>query len=344
MHILFSPTGSDATGCHRIIYPLRALPSSDFTIEILNLSQIDEQLGRADLILLQCLIGPQQHQLISKLRNAGKPIIIDYDDDMSSLPEVKLQEIGMSQRDITANWTRYLDSADLITVTTEMLARAVKRFTSTPITVLPNLIRKEDYELTELYDPFDEDQDIRILFTASESHKKDFNFIKPILKFLGEHYPTTIISHGKLDFIYSCPGYRGQAMHIPLCDYGSYYQRLMELKPHVIIAPLRATPLNICRSNLKFLQAGVLKAAFIATNLAPYQGISKDEAILTETRLGWWWQLRKLIKNKNKARALGLNAHKQTRNYILEDHIHLWINTYNNLYASRHTKRNRKST
>jgi len=339
VHILFSPTGSDATGNHRIIYPLNALSKSESKIktsyEILVSSKLEEQLSRAAFVLLQCLAGPQQHQLLDRIHRAGKKVIIDYDDDMSSLSDIKLKEARMSQDEITTNWIKYLQTADLITVTTEMLAKRIRELTSTSVKVLPNLIRREDFLLTKDYDPFQQSRtNIRILYTASESHKKDFEYILPILKWVGEHYPITIISQGSLDFIYSCPKYRGAAQHVPACEYGSYYQRLMELNPHIIIAPLRATPLNVCRSNLKFLQAGVLKTAFIGTNLPPYQSIPKKSAILTTSKLGWWWNLRKLIKDWDKIKYLGSQANKEVEKNILEDHIHLWSDVYQDLYDS----------
>jgi len=330
--------GVDATSCHRVIYPLQALPAEDYSSEALKIYRLDEQLESSDIVLFQCLAGATEKNLpiISHIQKQGKKVIIDYDDDFSSLPDVKLKQIGKSQDDITVEWKAYLQAADLITVTTSTLANRVKSFTDKPVKILPNLIRKADFDCARDYDPFEDTSEIRILYSCSSSHALDFKYIALILKWLGERYSNVkIISQGSFGFTYFCPKYRGRTKHYPKIPYSSYYQSLLEIQPHIFIAPLRVNQYNICRSDLKYLQSATIKAAFIGNNLPPYHGIKKKTAILTDTRFGWLWNLRKLIKNLDKARSMGRAARRNIReHFILEDHIRLWSNTYDELLCS----------
>ena len=124
---------------------------------------------------------------------------------------------------------------------------------SKPIRVLPNLLRKTDLAPVD-YDPFDDLSSFRILYSCSESHQRDFKYIMPVLKKIGEWYPNVkIISHGSLDFGYQCPKYRGKHRHYAKTSYNSYYKYIQEFKPHVFIAPLTFTPHNAARSDLKYL-------------------------------------------------------------------------------------------
>lgn len=327
--VLFNAVDSEATGLQRLVYPLQALAPNNFTYEAVNTSDIRDQLRSADFVLLQCLIGPQQHSLVEYIHSQNKKVVIDYDDDFSNLPENLVKRLGMSRDGIVSNWIKYLKTADLITVPTNQLARRVRSYTSKPIKVLPNFIRQEDFKTTEDYSPFDNTDEIRIIYSCSESHKRDFNYIAPVLKRIGEWYPQVkIISHGGLDFGYHCPTYKGKHRHYTKVSYNSYYKFLKDIKPHIFIAPLTVTPHNVARSNLKYLQAGVMKAAFVASNLEPYAK-TKNNALLPEFKLGWLWQLRKLIKNPNLAKELGIRASEDVeKHFVLENNIHLWRDAY----------------
>jgi glycosyltransferase involved in cell wall biosynthesis len=248
----------------------------------------------------------------------------------------------MSQDDIFRDWVKYLQAADLVTTTTEMLAGRISSFTKSPVKVLPNYVRRED--VCDDYDPFEDLKEIRIIYSCSESHQGDFKFIVPVLKRLGEAYPQVkIISHGGLDFGYHYPWYKGKMKHLRKVSYNSYYKFLQEEKPHIFIAPLLATPHNVSRSDLKYLQAGALKAAFVGSNLEPYASLrkKKSSAILTDFKLGWWWQLRKLIRNPSLARDMGQKAFEDVRdNFVLEDHIGLWEDTFSDLVVDGCTRQN----
>lgn len=330
---LINAVDSEATGCQRIIYPVQALVREGFSFEAVNTADIRSQLRKADLVLLQCLIGPEQHDLIDYIHRQNKKVVVDYDDDFSSLPTNLIERIGYSQKQISENWKKYLRSADLITVPCEELAKRVKNFTDKPVKVLPNLIRKEDFETTRDYDPFVDTDEIRIIYSCSESHLKDFISYGSILKKIGErHKNVRIISHGGLNFGYYFPKYKGKSRHYPKISYNSYFKFLRQVNPHIFIAPLRSTPHNIARSNLKYLQAGVAKAAFVGSHLSPYHNLPETSAITPKFDLTWWWHLRKLIKNPDLAKKMGLAASKDILNsYILENHIDLWKDAYNEI-------------
>ena len=154
--LLINAVDSEASGCQRLIYPVQSLAKNrGFEFEAVNTSDIRAQLRTTDIVLLQCLIGPQQHDLIKHIQSAGKPVIIDYDDDFSALPKNLVERIGQSRKSIEKNWAKYLKTADMITVPCDALARRVRTYTSKPIRVLPNLLRKTDLAPVD-YDPFDD--------------------------------------------------------------------------------------------------------------------------------------------------------------------------------------------
>lgn len=348
MKILFSPIDSEATSCQRIIYPLRALEKakkdlpSDMKVEIdvLNTSKLDEQLKWADLVVLQCLIGMGSYSLVEQIKASNKKIVIDYDDNFSALPENIREILNLPQTEITENWKKYLQIADLITVSTNSLAQVVKSFTENhggarrieKVRVLPNLIRRSDHADSYSYMPWDSDE-FRIIYSCSESHLDDIKYISPVLNWASKLYSKiVIISQGGIDFTYLNSEFKGKAAHQGKVPFDSYLKTLREIKPHIFIAPLLDTPHNVCRSNLKYLQSGLLKCPFICNNLPPYTDVKHGiTGFKSNSKLKWLWFLRKLVKDKNLMINLGQNAYQHSSKFILENHIDLWYETYKKL-------------
>ena len=335
MKIVYAPVGACATGFHRLVYPLEVLSKSFTDIEIEPLNLLNKnQIDSADIFVTQCAIGTKAMGFLFECRKKGKKIVIDYDDSFADLPEIKLKEIKLTSKEVTANWIRYLDLADLITVSCDPLKNRVESFTSTPVKVVPNLILKSDYEEFEDYRP--DRSKVSILYSCSDSHIKDFNFIAPVLKWVGEAYSNVVIvSHGNLNFTYLCPKYKGKALHVENGPYSLYYDALREIQPSIFIAPLMPSIYNNCRSNLKYLQSALVKAAFVGTNLPPYKNVKHNKTgLLPFTRLSWWWSLRRLVKNPKLLSGLGDSAYKDLKSYLLEDNALLWRDTYRSILTT----------
>jgi len=325
--ILFNPVDSEATGCQRLIYPLKALEKRHIYSEILNTQDVRKQLKKAKLVYLQCLIGPQQRELLDYCKSQNKTIIIDYDDNYAELPDHVLSRFNMSRSEILENWKYYLNAADFITVPCDQLFYEIGNYTKKPIAILPNYIPEFEYHASKDYDPFKDIESIRLLYSCSESHLDDFKFITTALKWIGEKYPQVqIITNGKLNFTYYCPEYTGNSTHVPRTSYGSYYRMLRDIKPHIFIAPVLNNTYNRCRSDLKALQAATIKAAFVGSDIGVYNKLIHGyKGYLTyNLNLMWFWYLRKLILNIEKTKLFGEIAYDCAKNHILEYNINKW--------------------
>lgn len=342
--ILYHAIDSGATGSQRILRPLELLTARGAVIEQLNKNIITDQLKDADLVVLQCLVGPEELDLVKQIKASKAKLVIDYDDNFQALPFVVRNRIPHSQETIAHTWAQYLQLADLVTVTCYQLFDVVWNYTK-KVFVLPNYLLKKDIVARE-FNPFADTSEIRILFSGSESHADDFKWICPVLKWLGEHYPQVrIISHGKLDFTYYCPTYKGKATHVLGCDYNFYYDVLQRLQPHIFIAPLNRNSYADCRSNLKYYQAGAVKAAFVCSDSPAYSNVAHGiSGFMPAYRLTWWWYLRTLIRDPKFGRMLGENAYWDTVNNTLESHINRWVFAYESLIEDTpHATRHRQS-
>ena len=328
LKILFNPVDSEASGCQRLIYPLMALKEKyGIDYEIINAYDSKVQLRKADLVWLQCLVGPQQRELLAYCKKQGVKLAIDYDDFFAGVPKNIQERLGMTPEEISQNWHYYLQNADLITVPCEALAREVSKVSSKPVVILPNLIQKKTYEDFKDYNPFQDTSELRILYSCSESHLQDFQFLTPILSWLGTLFPKVrILTNGKLNFTYYDPAFKGKASHISSVSYGAYYNTLRQHQPHIFLAPLLVNTYNQCRSDLKFQQASLLKCGFLGSDIETYDAVEHDVTGLLSSnyKLSWLWNLRKLIKDPKKTQKMGETAYAELGSYLLENHTHLW--------------------
>lgn len=339
LKIIYSAVDSEATGSQRIINPLKALEAAGWAeLQVLNSEDIRPQLKWAKLLVLQCLVGPQQFEMLQKVKSSGIPIVIDYDDNFADLPSHVLRRLNLKKEEAAENWRKYLELATCVTVPCQALADKIKKITKgkAKVKILPNCLLDREYRPAKDYFP-KEDGSVRILYSCSDSHREDFEWIGPVLKKLGSWYPeVVIISQGNLDFSYHYPDYSGKVEHHLPAPYLSYHEKLREIQPHICIGPLLPNEHAICRSHIKYLQAASIKAAFVGSDLPPYRSsvAHNINGLLASHRLSWFWQLRKLIKDPEYRRGLARNAYEEAGQWLLDKHLLKWYTLYSTLRAS----------
>jgi len=340
LKIVYNSVDSEATGCQRVLNPLKIMQDRGLIeTQIINRSDARKQAKWADVLFLQCLIGPQNFDLLALYQKEGIPVVVDYDDNFAHLPPNILSRIGLSSEDAKNNWIKYLNMADAVTCPSHYLAQRIK-FYSKPkrVCILPNYLTEEEYTGSKDYSPWKVGEDeIRILYSCSDTHQEDLQWVGSLLCYLGEAYPQVrIITQGSLDFKYLFPYYKGKSSHALYAPYKSYHQSLREIAPHICLGPLLNNEHAYSRSDIKYLQTASIKAAFVGSNSPPYQEtvISGYTGLLpSNSKLSWWWSLRKLIRNPELIRSIGEAAYKHAGQFLLKDHVESWFWVFNDLVS-----------
>lgn len=334
MKLLLSVPDGEATSHHRVLNPINELVRLGLAeFQILNQNELNHQLKWADLILLQCLLGPQQVELIKKIKSTGKPLIIDYDDDFSALPPHVLDRFKITQSEAEINWRYYLQSADYLTTSCEYLKERMLLSSERPeqdIKILLNCLLPREYDPAREYSPRENGNEVRILYSCADSHLADFKWISPVLSWLGNHYPNVSIeTQGTLKFGFHNPTYKGKTRHHSFAPYLVYHESLRNISPHITIGPLLPNTHAKSRSNIKYLQSASVKSAFVASAEPPYSCIQHGKTgFLAKNRLQWWWYLRKLIRNPNLRKQMAENAFEDAESYLIGNHIEKWNQFY----------------
>ena len=342
LKIVYNSVDSEATGCQRVLNPLRLLQDRGLIeTQVINRSDARKQTAWADILFLQCLVGPQNFELVKLYQKEGVPVIIDYDDNFANLPPSILNRMGLSSEDARGNWIKYLSMADAISCPSAYLAKCIRQYSGARnVHLLPNYLTEEEYAGAKDFSPWKMgDEEVRILYSCSDTHKKDLEWIGSLLTYLGEAYPQVrVITQGSLDFKYLFPQYKGKASHALYAPYKSYHESLREIAPHICLGPLLNSEYAYSRSDIKYLQTASIKAVFVGSNAPPYQEtvIPGFTGLLpSDYKLAWWWNLRKLICNPEITKKMGEAAYTHAGQFLLKDHVEKWFSMFQDVLDSR---------
>lgn len=198
----------------------------------------------------------------------GVPVVVDCDDLFTHLDETNQSfHIGHEASDCRRAWDGYFALADVLTTTTPTLAAALPVPRGTPVRIVPNFVRPDDYDADRR--PHD---DVRIMFSgASGGHWREFEFLTPVLREIMAAYPQTkMVINGFLpaDWL-DIP----RVYALRWCDVPAYFRLLRHVAPDIGLAPLVPTPFNAGKSGIKYYEYAMAGAAGIYADLDPYSEV-----------------------------------------------------------------------
>jgi len=251
-------SAADGPRYYRQDLPLRHLGKqlADAGIEI-NFSTSIEEAFDADVCVFSRCIGADILSAVVGLRQAGKVIVWDTDDDLT-IPERYADGALITPQKEIAAFVACLDLADVITVSVPHLSTALGREHKT--IVLPNMIDLDDNPISE----HDTTRDA-ILYCGTSTHHRDIELFRGLYERTCKRHPWIFV------------GIRPKWMHdsstfIPLPPVQSYYKVCRLTRPLFALAPLTIETFNLSKSPIKIWETATLGAHVVASNYGPYAG------------------------------------------------------------------------
>ncbi len=208
---------------------------------------------------------------IRALRNgklAGAKIWVDIDDLLWQIPASNPARMSFGPGH-AENLRKAMTHADVVTVSTPELANQVKIEYSREAVVVPNAWNDYTLPIQEPA-PIEEGEKIRIVYRGSNSHDGDLFAHRDAFR---EYENIEFIFMGCMPW-YFYTNYGGHMTTIVqeawTNDIFSYFQRLIQLKPHFVVFPLEDNTFNRCKSNIAAIEATVAGAACIARDLPEF--------------------------------------------------------------------------
>jgi glycosyltransferase involved in cell wall biosynthesis len=265
-------------------------------------------------------------QVMWECQKMGKKIVYETDDCLYYIPEhnatANVLNAPSSQQMI-----RFLEeNANIKTVTTRRLKELVGN-DMIPTFVCPNSI---DMSLWGGLENKKTDK-LVIGWAGGSSHIRDLEMVVPVLQRLKKKHKIEIKLFGfDPQFAKSKLYYK----HIKWTNVLNYPRTLAGAGFDIGIAPLVDDEFNQYKSNIKWLEYGMLNVPIVASQSPTYEDIKDGEdGFLATTLAEWEEKLEKLIVDEEFRQRMGQKAHDRiVKEYDIKKTIKTWIDAYESMY------------
>lgn len=292
-------------------------------------------LGQYDIIFTSYFTSPHLYTLLwAAAKEYGTEFILDIDDDLFDVdPEnpfwLGAGEDGAFFLRTMVQVTKYLST------TNKALADKFKQKSEVEASVFvnPNYIADQYPE----YEPNNGDK-IIIGYFGGASHYHDLHEtgVLPAIKQIMEEHKNVYFYCAGQPVDVHLPELRTK--NIPIAQGTAWPEKLFPtLNFDITIAPLRPTEFNKHKSNIKWQEATRMGSAFVGSDVGPYKSIRYDSAItVPNTRDAWYMNLKELVENEKKRKAMVANARKAVSKLRLEDNWKIYKQMFEEVYNANH--------
>ena len=293
----------DDTGCGywRMVLPARQLNERDFFIDVSTVEVVYEYLMEYDTIFVQRISDWNSFYVLQKLKEAGKKIIYDIDDNLFDLPSYHPAKNKFGNDAIESAKAVMLLS-DRIVTTTEILRRTLIEWVGDDIEnnifVIPNAIDFENYTSRDIY-PIrgnEVDKPFRILWSGSATHEQDFSEVIDALdEFLYNHQEDNVrlMIMGYLPICirkkYAEKHWNKKIEYVEFRNIETYFKMISNVHSDIGIAPLVNCEFNRNKSNIKWQEYTIADIPTFASDMPPYSNTikNKHDGLLLNSKSDW---------------------------------------------------------
>jgi hypothetical protein len=245
--LIVTPNQIDTTSYYRAwgVFPqiTRAMPD----IHLLSdkgrsMTWVD--INQMDLVFMHRPYTLDQLNFAMYAKEMGVPLWVDYDDDLTSIPEwMSFYQTYMNEQTQKLIQT-FLSVADVVTVSTQALAERFKSVARL-LDVIPNALN-DDFLLKET--PVYSDKKI-VMWRGSETHHVDLLNYSDQIK--------SCLTRDDWEWMYFGynPWFLPKTKHIPVMDPVMYFKTIRSIAPSVMFTPLVDDTFNRCKSNINWMEA-----------------------------------------------------------------------------------------
>lgn len=307
---------------YRVLNKAEQLRKHGFEVKVTNLSdfQLSMAQNASHIIIYRSPISPELLRLCHLAKDYGKPVFFDiddlvfdtvYTDQLSYTQGLNPVEKGNYDAGVR-NYGYMLENCDGAITSTNQLQEELKKYQST---VLLNRNLASD-ELISISSQFLKDYSqvsdvVKIgYFSGSISHNENFELIKPAIKQLLKKYSNVQLHIvGILDIPKDMKPFGNQIVTHDYVDWDKLPALISEVD--INLAPLVDSIFNRAKSEIKWIEAALVKVPTIASKL----GAFSDEVIDGETGLlatddEWFDKLESLVLSLELRQKLAESAYR----------------------------------
>jgi glycosyltransferase involved in cell wall biosynthesis len=328
------------------------------------------EMVRANIYLMNNVGGVKFLENIKdfiKQNKLNTKIVIDHDDDIfntsplsSHYEENGTEEIKiMNNGKVMHEWKdgvninikenrfkmdetkRTCGKADLITVTTENLAKVFRQY-SDNVKVLPNCIDLTQWNRLDIKRK--NPDEIRIGWAGGSSHWDDLHMIRESMLEIAKKYKNVKIVMIGWKPVSMEKEFEGQIEFYPWVETPAHPYRLAALDLDIAMIPLRDNQFNRGKSPIKWIEFSSLKVPCVTSYVSPYKEVADldpEAGIYIEENdlKGWVKGIDLLINSPRLRQDIGEKARSLVeKHFDINTQYHQWIEAYEGVLNDNRVK------
>ncbi|PMR65931.1 glycosyl transferase [Streptococcus intermedius] len=312
---------------YRVLNKAEQLRKNGFSVKVVNASefQVSQAQYASHIIIYRASWSIQLQLLCDLAKSENKPVYFDIDDlvfDTVYTDQLSYTQ-GLSEKEKgnydagVRNYGKMLAACDGAITSTNQLKEELLKYQDT-VLLNRNLASSELMEVSSCFikDYNQQSQQVKIgYFSGSISHNENFELIKPALKKLLEAYPFIelhIVGH--LDIPTDMKVYEQQIIVHDYVDWKTLPQLISQVD--INLAPLVDSIFNRAKSEIKWLEAAMVKVPTIASDIGAFADMVIDgQTGLLAKEDEWKEKLDSLIFSAELRQKLAENAY----HFVLEN-------------------------
>lgn len=274
----------------------------------------------SDIIVFQRQHLPEALAAMEYANRAGKVTVYELDDDLWNIQPTNPAYPAWHSPGLLDRAEAMLRAAKVVTTTTPVMAAVLKRFNPN-VRVLPNMLPSEHWVGVER-----ERHEGRTVigWAGSAGRGADVKIIQNVVWQVLDVYPDVEFEHTAKDGFPKHPRVR-ELESVMIEQYPKTLARF-----DIALAPVADNRFNQAKSDLKFVEYGMLGLPVIASHVEPYAHsiVQGESGFLAKNDKDWLKYLRRLIDNPALRDEIGGRAKKFAESRTIEAHVDLWAKAY----------------
>lgn len=316
---------ADFWGCgwYRLHVPGLALAAKGYDV-VMEDELPPNVLDHFDTFVMQRQYRPDMVPIIQTLKAMGKAVIGELDDDFWHLHDDS-PVLGFwyeNNKERLREMERFLGECDFLTTSTKTLAQVLRQF-NPKVKVLPNMLPTSQWQAR--HEPRKDGQ-LVIGWAGGEPHGKDVAILAGTMEQIVEEYPHVELHLCGMRAYPFRPHPRIKALTPVTIE---HYPRLLA-GFDIGLAPIVDSPFNRAKSDLKFIEYGMVGIPAVLSKVEPYARTVKhgENGFLAQNPKDWLKFLKRLVEDEQLRTDVAKAAHEYALTRTVEKNIGLWEEAY----------------
>lgn len=307
---------------YRVLNKAEQLRKHGFAVKVVNLSEFQLPMAQnaSHIIIYRSPISPELLRLCHLAKEYGKPVFFDiddlvfdtvYTDQLSYTQGLNSVEKGNYDAGVR-NYGYMLENCDGAITSTNQLQEELKKYQS-KVLLNRNLASDDLIAVSSQFiKDYSQTSDIVKIgyFSGSISHNENFELIKPAVKQLLTKY-SNIQLHivGILDIPEDMKPFENQIVTHDYVDWDKLPALISEVD--INLAPLVDSIFNRAKSEIKWIEAALVKVPTVASNIGAFSDAVVDgETGLLATDEQWFDKLEALVLSQELRQKIAESAYR----------------------------------